>query len=91
MARMSLLTRDEAQTRSQLLDVQRYAVDLDLTTGDTTFASRTRVHFTARTAGDTFIDLNPDRLHTVTLDGTPLDPATLDGNRLPLTGLAPGP
>ncbi len=91
MARMSLLTRDEAQTRSQLLDVQRYAVDLDLTTGDTTFASRTRVHFTARTAGDTFIDLNPDRLHTVTLDGTPLDPATLDGNRFPLTGLAPGP
>ncbi|MFF8564777.1 aminopeptidase N [Streptomyces albidoflavus] len=88
---MSLLTRDEAQTRSQLLDVQRYAVDLDLTTGDTTFASRTRVHFTARAAGDTFIDLNPARLHTVTLDGTPLDPATLDGNRLPLPGLAPGP
>ncbi|MGW9380705.1 aminopeptidase N [Streptomyces albidoflavus] len=88
---MSLLTRDEAQTRSQLLDVQRYAVDLDLTTGDTTFASRTRVHFTARAAGDTFIDLNPARLHTATLDGTPLDPATLDGHRLPLTGLTPGP
>ncbi|MFI1310288.1 aminopeptidase N [Streptomyces albidoflavus] len=88
---MSLLTRDEAQTRSQLLDVQRYAVDLDLTTGDTTFASRTRVHFTARAAGDTFIDLNAARLHTATLDGAPLDPATLDGHRLPLTGLTPGP
>ncbi|MEU7023709.1 aminopeptidase N [Streptomyces sp. NPDC046203] len=82
---MSVLTRDEAQTRAQLLDVQHYTVDLDLTTGDETFGSTTTIRFTARTAGDTFVELKPETLHSAALDGTPLDPATLDGNRLPLT------
>ena len=31
------LTRDEAQTRARLLDVDSYTVELDLTTGETTF------------------------------------------------------
>ncbi|MBT2486971.1 aminopeptidase N [Streptomyces sp. ISL-96] len=87
---MSVLTRDEAQTRSQLLDVHRYTVDLDLTRGEEIFDSRTLIHFTARTAGDTFVELKPATLRTVTLDGQPLDPETLAGNRLPLTGLTPG-
>ncbi|MEU8544485.1 aminopeptidase N [Streptomyces sp. NPDC048717] len=82
---MSVLTRDEAQTRAQLLDVQHYTVDLDLTTGDETFGSTTTIRFTARAAGDTFVELKPETLHSAALDGTPLDPATLDGNRLPLT------
>ena len=37
MACMSVLTRDEAQNRAQLLDVHRYTIELDLTTGDETF------------------------------------------------------
>ncbi|WP_370411862.1 aminopeptidase N [Streptomyces fradiae] len=82
---MSVLTRDEAQTRAQLLDVHHYAVDLDLTTGDETFGSTTHIRFTARAAGDTFVELKPDALHTAALDGTPLDVKALDGNRLPLT------
>ncbi|MFF5424172.1 MULTISPECIES: aminopeptidase N [unclassified Streptomyces] len=82
---MSVLTRDEAQTRAQLLDVHHYTVDLDLTTGDETFESTSLVRFTARTAGDTFVELKPVTLHAATLDGKPLDPASLDGNRLPLT------
>ncbi|MER7621385.1 aminopeptidase N [Streptomyces sp. NPDC126503] len=82
---MSVLTRDEAQTRAQLLDVHHYTVDLDLTTGDETFESTSLVRFTARTAGDTFVELKPVTLHSATLDGKPLDPASLDGNRLPLT------
>ncbi|MFI8512514.1 aminopeptidase N [Streptomyces sp. NPDC085460] len=82
---MSVLTRDEAQTRAQLLDVHHYTVDLDLTGGDETFGSTSRVRFTARSAGDTFVEIKPDTLHAVTLDGKPLDPAALDGNRLPLT------
>ncbi|WP_460109022.1 aminopeptidase N [Streptomyces sp. YKOK-J1] len=87
---MSVITRDEAQLRAQLLDVHRYTVELDLTDGDETFDSRTVITFTARSAGDTFVELKPARLRTVTLDGQPLDPATLDGNRLPLRGLTAG-
>ncbi|MFE9556125.1 aminopeptidase N [Streptomyces sp. NPDC006692] len=87
---MPVLTRDEAQTRAQLLDIQRYEVDLDLTTGEDTFDSHTVIHFTARTAGDTFVELKPATLRTVTLDGQPLDPETLLDNRLALN-LTAGP
>ncbi|MGW1881867.1 aminopeptidase N [Streptomyces sp. NPDC001970] len=87
---MPVLTRDEAQTRAQLLDVHRYTIDLDLTTGDETFDSRTAIRFTARAAGDTFVELKPATLRSVTLDGQPLDPETLDGNRLALKGLTAG-
>ncbi|WP_406154554.1 aminopeptidase N [Streptomyces sp. NBC_01023] len=87
---MSVLTRDEAQLRAQLLDVQRYTIDLDLTQGDDTFDSRTAIRFTARAGGDTFVEVKPAELRSVTLDGQPIDPGTLSGNRLPLTGIAPG-
>ncbi|QKV99934.1 aminopeptidase N [Streptomyces sp. NA02536] len=90
MARMSVLTRDEAQNRAQLLDVHRYTVELDLTTGDETFDSRTLIRFSARTDADTFVEIKPAELRSVTLDGQPLDAATLDGNRLPLKNLAAG-
>ena len=87
---MSVLTRDEAQTRAELLDVHRYTIELDLTGGDETFESRTVIRFTARTDADTFVELKPDRLHSATLDGQPLDPETLDDNRLPLPHLTAG-
>ncbi|MER5727999.1 aminopeptidase N [Streptomyces sp. NPDC002138] len=87
---MSALTRNEAQTRAALLDVHHYAVDLDLTRGDDTFDSTTVIRFSARAAGDTFVELKPDELRSASLDGSPLDPASLTGNRLPLTGLAEG-
>jgi aminopeptidase N len=93
---MSELTRTEAQRRAQLLDVQRYTIALDLTRGDETFDSHTVIQFSVRATpgaaadADTFVELKPAELHSATLDGHPLDVATLDGNRLPLTGLAPG-
>ncbi|MGW5302350.1 aminopeptidase N [Streptomyces griseoluteus] len=87
---MSVLTREEAQARAEFLDVHQYTVDLDLTTGDETFGSRTAVRFTARTDGDTFVELKPAELRAVTLDGQPLDTATLDGSRLPLKNLTAG-
>ncbi|MFC8917369.1 aminopeptidase N [Streptomyces sp. NPDC057116] len=82
---MPVLTRDEAQTRARLLDVHRYTVDLDLTTGEETFDSTTVIHFTARTTGNTFVELKPATLRSVTLDGAPVDPETLADNRLPLS------
>jgi aminopeptidase N len=39
------LTRDEARERAGLLTVHSYAVDLDLTAAETTFASTTVVRF----------------------------------------------
>ncbi|MFC9848110.1 aminopeptidase N [Streptomyces sp. NPDC060223] len=87
---MSVLTRDEAQTRAKLLDVHHYGIDLDLTGGDETFDSRTVIRFTARADADTFVELKPAELRSVTLDGQPLAPETLDENRLPLKGLTAG-
>ncbi|WP_405808952.1 aminopeptidase N [Streptomyces sp. NBC_00210] len=87
---MSVLTRDEAQIRAKLLDVHRYTIDLDLTTGEQTFDSRTVIHFTARADGDTFVELKPEVLRSVTLDGQPLDPESLVENRLALPGLSAG-
>ncbi|AWT42528.1 MULTISPECIES: aminopeptidase N [Streptomyces] len=90
MSCMSVLTRDEAHTRARLLDVHRYTIDLDLTGGDDTFDSRTTIRFTARADADTFVELKPAELHSATLDGRPLDPESLDGNRLPLKNLTAG-
>ncbi|MFI5665785.1 aminopeptidase N [Streptomyces sp. NPDC051704] len=88
---MSALTRTESQLRARLIDVQHYAVTLDLTGGEDTFESTTVIRFTARTAADTFVELKPDELHSAELDGSPLDPADLADNRLALTGLGEGP
>ncbi|MCX4848623.1 aminopeptidase N [Streptomyces sp. NBC_00893] len=87
---MSVLTRDEAQTRAQFLDVHRYTIDLDLTAGEETFDSRTVIQFTAAAAGDTFVELKPATLRSISLDGHPLDPADLVENRFPLNSLTPG-
>ncbi len=90
---MSVLTRDEAQTRAQLLDVHHYTVDLDLTGGDDTFDSVTVIRFTVRAGQDTtdtFVELKPADLRSATLDGQPLDPQNLTENRLPLKNLTPG-
>ncbi|MDO0928180.1 aminopeptidase N [Streptomyces sp. TG1A-8] len=87
---MSVLTRDEAQLRAQLLDVHHYSVELDLTTGDEVFGSRTGIRFTARSDGDTFVELKPTELRAVTLDGQPLDPGDLREGRLPLKNLTAG-
>ncbi|MCP9208337.1 aminopeptidase N [Streptomyces cucumeris] len=92
---MSVLTREEAQTRARLIEVHRYTIDLDLTRGDELFGSTTTLRFTAREAGaDTFVELNPAMLHRAVLDGQQLDltavAASLADGRLPLTGLAAG-
>ncbi|MEU0752770.1 aminopeptidase N [Streptomyces albogriseolus] len=90
MACMSVLTRDEAQNRAQLIDVHRYTIALDLTAGDETFDSRTLIRFGARADADTFVEIKPAELRSVTLDGQPLDPALLDDGRLPLKNLTAG-
>ena len=87
---MPALTRAEAETRARDLTVQHYAIDLDLTRGDDLFGSTAVIRFTALRDCDSFAEVKPAALHRVLLDGTELDPALLDDNRLPLTGLAAG-
>ncbi|MDT0265058.1 aminopeptidase N [Streptomyces sp. DSM 44915] len=87
---MATLTRLEAEARARLLTVERYLVDLDLTRGDTVFGSTTTIRFTAREAGDTFVEARPTSLRSATLDGQSLDPAELADGRLPLRGLTAG-
>ncbi|MEO7944316.1 MAG: aminopeptidase N [Marmoricola sp.] len=70
------LTRDEAQTRARLLDVNSYTVELDLTTSEKTFSTTTTIAFTCREAGtETFADLVGATIHEITLNGSALDPA----------------
>ncbi len=83
------LTREEAATRAALLDVTSYAIDLDLTTGDKTFASTTTVRFTCSEPGaETFADLVGAIIHEITLNGERVDEASsYQDSRIRLTGL----
>ncbi|HET9141780.1 aminopeptidase N [Actinophytocola sp.] len=89
------LTRDEAQQRATLLEVESYAIELDLTDGigqpgDGTFRSSTTVRFRSRRPGaDTWIDLIADSVQYAELNGGAVD---LSGYReddgIALAGLA---
>ena len=83
------LTREEAATRAALLDVTSYSIDLDLTTGDKTFASTTTLRFTCREPGaETFVDLVGAIIHEITLNGEPVDEASAyQDSRIRLIGL----
>ncbi|HEX2894561.1 MAG TPA: aminopeptidase N [Marmoricola sp.] len=71
------LTREEAQTRARLLDVDSYTIELDVTTSDKMFASTTTIEFRASEVGaSTFADLVGATVHEITLNGVSLDPAT---------------
>ena len=86
---MPSLTRAEATTRAALITVDAMEVDLDLDRGADVFGSRTTIRFTVRTPGaSTFVDLRPRALHGVTLNGHPLDPASVVDGRLDLADLA---
>ena len=80
------LTRDEAHDRANLLSVAAYDVALDLTTGTSTFRTRSTVDFSAVRAGaSTFIDLIAASVEKISLNGESLDPAThFDGVRVQL-------
>ncbi|MEV4538196.1 aminopeptidase N [Asanoa sp. NPDC049518] len=84
---MRSLTQQEAADRAAAITVESYAIDLDVTSDDH-FRSTTTVRFRATEPGSaTFAEVKPVRLHAATLNGAPLDPASLDGNRLALTDL----
>jgi aminopeptidase N len=84
---MPSLTLAESLRRAEQITVESYDVTLDLDTGEATFASTSRIRFHVRGPADTFVDVKPQELSSVRLDGTPLDVGTLADGRLPLRGL----
>ncbi|MCA1783201.1 MAG: aminopeptidase N [Dermatophilaceae bacterium] len=83
------LTRDEAATRSDLVSVSRHAIDLDLTTGEKTFATTSTITFSAREGAETFVDFIGASVEEIVLNGTSLDPAEhYADSRVRLPGLA---
>ena len=83
------LTRKEAVERASILDVQSYAVEIDLTQGGELFGSTTRVRFSATEGASSFIDAITGAVHSVVLNGEVLDPSVVsDGIRIQLPSLA---
>ena len=89
------LTREEAQQRAQLLAVESYEIELDLSGAQEggTYRSVTTVRFdvTAENGTESFIDLVAPAVHEVTLNGDSLDPAEVFADsRIALPGLLRG-
>ncbi|MFC9790547.1 aminopeptidase N [Rhodococcus sp. NPDC127528] len=88
------LTRDQAAQRAELLTVENYSIELDLTDGsgapgEQTFLSRTTVTFGATAGGQTFVDLVARGVRTATLNGRILDVSGYDESEgIALTDLA---
>ncbi|MFF4982795.1 aminopeptidase N [Streptomyces sp. NPDC001046] len=89
------LTREEAQQRAQLLAVESYEIELDLSGAQEggTYRSVTTVRFdvSAENGAESFIDLVAPAVHEVTLNGDSLDPAEVFADsRIALPGLLHG-
>ena len=85
----SNLTRDEAATRSALIAVSSYQVDLDLTGDEKTFRSVSVIRFACAAPGSsTFVNLTAPAVHEITLNDEPVGLDAFDGDRITLTGLA---
>ncbi|MCX6483827.1 MAG: aminopeptidase N, partial [Mycobacterium sp.] len=95
------LTRNEAIERAALVTVERYLIELDLTSGgqersdpgnksgEKVFRSTTTVEFEALPGADTYIDLAADRVHSAVLNGHAIDVSGYDESAgIPLRGLA---
>jgi aminopeptidase N len=84
------ITRDEASERAQLLRIESYDIELDLTRGEDVFGSVSVIVFDCAEPGaPTYADLVAQTVHEITLNGSPVDPATGYANgRIALAGLA---
>ena len=93
MAAASVLggcTEAEARERAALLDVESYAVSLDLAAGPERVRSRVEIRFRCAEPGaETFADLRARAVTRVSRNGVSLDPGrAVSGGRLHLPGLA---
>ena len=83
------LTETEARQRAADLQVSLMQVRLDLDRGPETFRSSTTISVEARRRTVTFLDVRPETLRSLSVDGNDLDPGRLAEGRYPLA-LEPG-
>jgi aminopeptidase N len=83
---MPALTVDEARARAAALSVRSGELAFDLTGSEQTFGVVSTLRFAAQTES-TWVDVKPERLLEIRLNGQRLDPSLLDDGRFPLTGL----
>jgi aminopeptidase N len=85
----SNLTRDEARDRAELITVESYQVELDLSRPDPTFESVSTIRFrSARTGAATFVELTAPAVSSITLNGETVTLDAFDGDRITVAGLA---
>ena len=74
--RIAEITWQETSQRAQLIGVESYDIQLDLTRDGPTFGSVSVIRFDCRQPGaSSYADLIAQTVHEITLNGTPLDPA----------------
>ena len=82
------LTRDEARERARLLEVDSYAVELDLTAGEQTFTAVTVARFrTASPGSSTFIELDAEAVREISLNGAAIETSAFADGRITLAPL----
>ena len=88
--RIAEITQQETSDRARLISVESYDIQLDLTGSAHTFGSVSVIRFSCcRPGAGSFADLIAQTVHEITLNGTPLDPATAYAEgRILLPGLA---
>ena len=89
MVEPASLTRSEAQERAALIDVRRYDIAVDLTgmlEGPDLRAVSTTTFGCTEPGASTFVDVVADVVRA-TLNDVPLDPASVEAGRLPLSDL----
>ncbi|HWC23671.1 MAG TPA: aminopeptidase N [Flexivirga sp.] len=83
------MLRTEAEERASLVDVHSYDVSLDFTRGDELFGSATTIRFACSAPStSTFVELSPLEVHSITLNGKPIDASEVKDGRLWLDHLA---
>ncbi|MDY5584461.1 MAG: aminopeptidase N [Arcanobacterium sp.] len=81
------LSRIEAAQRAELIAIESYRVELDLTHAEY-FTSKSTVNFTATTGSESFIDLIAKEVTKIELNGTELPVESYADSRIPLPNLA---
>ena len=74
------LTQKEAQQRAATVSTESYLVELDVTTAEKTFSSKTTIHFSGTPGAETFIDAQTESVQSISLNGEDLDPKTHSDN-----------
>ena len=82
------LTRAEAETRADLVEVDSYEIDLKLNADSETFFSKTKVIFSADEGQSTFIDASAEEIHLIELNGEILPTSHFSDHRIQLPALA---